>query len=178
DRALLASAGSSGHRRHREIITMDLAGDIAASLGDDQLPRLYEKRVRTLRTRSLSIEVPARENAVSIEYTLLGIELKVGKRRFASPDLATARYMRVFARIGCGEFAIPYDITKISPIADELETSWQRTLLLIDHATANKTPRARASARSKVIRTIRDEIAAIGPGDVMPAFDRETRQRG
>ena len=121
---------------------MDLAADIAASLGDDWLPRIYETKVRSTRTRSLSIDVPSRENNVTVEYTLLGIEVKVGKSRFASPDLATARYMRIFARLGCGEFAIPYDITKISPLADELETSWQRILLLIEENTRGKTDRA------------------------------------
>jgi hypothetical protein len=156
---------------------MELAADIAASLGDDWLPRIYEAKVRSTRTRSLSIDVPSRENHVAIEYTLLGIEVKVGRRRFASPDLATARYMRVFARIGCGEFAIPYDITRISPLADELETSWQRIVLLVEESIKGKTDRSRSAARSRVVRAVRDEILSIGPGELMPSFDRETRQR-
>jgi hypothetical protein len=96
--------------------------------------------------------------------------LKVGRRRFACPDLATARYLRVFARIGVTDFAIPYDITQISPVADELETAWQRTLLMIDK-------HAGSAGRSPVIKAIRTEIAEIGPGEPMPLFDRETKQR-
>jgi hypothetical protein len=156
---------------------MDITAEIRAKLGGDWLPSIYELKVRTLRTRSLSIDVPTKENAAAINYTLLGIELQVGKRRFACPDLATARYMRVFARIGCPSFAAPYDITQISALADELETSWQRTLLLVDYSTRGKLPRSVSQTRSKVIRSIREEIEAIGPGEVMPAFDRETRQR-
>ena len=89
--------------------------------GDLSKKRFVSQRTRVIAARSAR----ARENQAEIQYTLLGIELKVGKRRFACPDLATARYMRVFARIGCREFAVPYDITQISAAADELETSWQ-----------------------------------------------------
>src|SRR5689334_7490626 len=108
-------------------------------MGDEWLPSIYREKIRSDRTRSLLIDVPQRENTAAIEYTLLGIELKVGKSRFSCPDLATARYMRVFARIGARDFAIAYDITRISGLADELETSWQRTLLLLDEHLSGKT---------------------------------------
>src|SRR3712207_6239102 len=110
---------------------MDIAAEIAATLSEEWLPHLYETKIRSQRTRAINLDVPERENAAHIQHTLLGIELKVGKHRFACPDLATARYMRVFARLGCPAFAIPYDITKISGAADELETAWQRTLLVL-----------------------------------------------
>lgn len=65
---------------------------------------------------------------------------------------------------------MPYDITRISPIADDLETAWQRTLLVIESNVLG-------DARAKVVKAIREEIARIGPGEPMPLFDRETRQR-
>ncbi len=156
---------------------MDIAAEIAAALADEWLPTLYRDKIRTLRTRSITIEVPPRGNIAEIQYTLLGIELKVGKNRFACPDLATARYMRVFARIGCSAFAIPYDITRISPAADELETSWQRSLLLFDEITPAANQRSKTAHRTKLIKAFRTQIDDIGPGDALPAFDRETRQR-
>ncbi|MFL6374653.1 MAG: hypothetical protein ACJ73D_08320 [Pyrinomonadaceae bacterium] len=146
-------------------------------MGDEWLPAIYHEKIRVLRTRSVSIEVPEKENTATIDYTLLGIELQVGKRRFACPDLSTARYMRVFARLGCGQFAVPYDITKISAFADELETSWQRTDLLINEVMPAASTRSTSMARAKLIRAIRDQLREIGPGELMPAFDRETRQR-
>jgi len=149
---------------------MDIATEIHHELESDWLPTIYREKVRSQRTRAYKLDVPKRENAAEIQYTLLGIELKVGRKRFACPDLSTARYLRVFARIGCPEFAIPYDITKISGIADELETSWQRTLLLLDQLNQNE-------ARTRVVKAIRDELFIVGPGDQMPSFDRETRQR-
>ena len=151
---------------------MDIAAEICAPLADEWLPTIYKEKVRSQRTRAYHLEIPVRENRAEIQYTLLGIELKVGKRRFACPDLATARYLRVFARLGCRDFALPYDISQISGIADELETAWQRTLVLTE-ATAPGD----AAALRAVVKSMRAEIAAIGPGDAMPLFDRETKQR-
>lgn len=123
------------------------------------------------------MDVRERENSAEIQYTLLGIELKIGKRRFACPDLATARYMRVMARAGCRDFAIPYDITQISAAADEIETSWQRTLITVGEITRGKRPTIVSATRSKLVKAIREELREIGPGDAMPTFDRETKQR-
>lgn len=155
---------------------MQLISTIASDLGDEWLPKVYADKVRTQRTRSISIEVPLRENQCLIQHTLLGIELKVGPRRFACPDLATARYMRIFARIGCRAFAIPYDITRISAAADELETSWQRSLILLTEYTSEATVKGVSLLRSKLIKAMRIELADIGPGDLMPKFDRRTRR--
>ena len=156
---------------------MDIAAEICASLADEWLPAIYKDKIRPQRTRSVSIEVPEREHQAEIQYTLLGIELKVGKRRFTCPDLATARYIRVFARIGCRDFAIPYDITKISKVADDLETSWQRSILLLAEMTVTRPSRSVSQSRSKLTGAIRFEIAGIGAGDAMPQFSRETKQR-
>lgn len=153
---------------------MNIAAEIRASLADDWLPAIYESKVRSQRTRSFKLEIPKRENRPEIQYTLLGIEMKVGRRRISCPDLATARYLRVFARLGCREFAIPYDISQISGVADQLETSWQRSLLLLEKLAPGDDA---ARARTDLIKAIRDEIAKIGPGEPMPLFDRETRQR-
>lgn len=156
---------------------MDIASEIRARLGDEWIGTIYKQKIRSQRTRAITLELPERENQADIQYTLLGIELKVGKMRFASPDLATARYMRVFARIGCREFAVPYDITQISAAADELETSWQRSMLLISESTRGLPSRSEAQGRSKLIKLMRRELTEIGAGDIMPLFNRETRQR-
>ena len=150
---------------------MSIPDDIQNAMGSDWIPTIYAKEVRTLRTRSCSLDIPERENAADIMHTLLGVELKVGKRRFACPDLAIARYMQVFARIGCREFAIPYDITKISTLADRLETSRQRSLLLLESRDPSSNP------KGVLLREIRGQIKAIGPGDKMPEFKQSTKQR-
>jgi len=154
-----------------------LIQNIRTKLGADWLPELYSSRVRSQRTRSHRIDIAPREHLPEILYTLLGIELKVGKVRFQCPDLATARYMRIFARLGIAEFAVPYDISRISAIADDLETSWRRGLLILMQESEGSSDRSRSVLRRALIKEIRNEIEAVGPGEKMPKFDRETRQR-
>lgn len=156
---------------------MDITAEIKASLADEWLPNIYASKIRPQRTRSIHLDIPTRENIAEIQYTLLGIELKVGKRRFACPDLATARYMRVFARLGVCDFAIPYDITKISPLADELETSWQRTIFVVTEMSKKGSDKAKKLAKNRLVKAIRTGIESIGPGAAMPEFNRGTNQR-
>lgn len=143
----------------------------------DTVETIYADRVRALRTRSCLLDIPERESDARILHTLLGIELQVGKRRFACPDLATARYMRVFARLGCREFAIPYDITKISTIADELETAWQRSMLLLETDSTDVSRTQDRRRHSQLVKATRSAIAATGPGEKMPEFKQSTKQR-
>jgi hypothetical protein len=150
---------------------------IIEKLTDAWIPAIYRENVRTLRTRSYRMDIPERENSAEILFTLLGIELKVGRQRFACPDLATARYLLVFARIGCGDIAIPYDITKISVIADKLEEAWQKTVLVHAAETTSLSPQARGRTRAALVRQIRTELAEIGAGDPMPEFMNSTIQR-
>ncbi|HEX3558638.1 MAG TPA: hypothetical protein VHU19_05515, partial [Pyrinomonadaceae bacterium] len=112
-----------------------LVAEIKERMGDEWPPRIYNERIRAIRTRSHGIPAPTKNAGVEVLHTLLGIELKVGRRRISCPDLATARYLSVFARAGVAEVAVPYDITKISRLADELESAWQRLLLLTGHLT-------------------------------------------
>lgn len=156
---------------------MDRLAAIRSHLAGEWIPDIYENKVRAQRTRAFKLDISPRLNEAEIQYTLLGIELKVGKRRFACPDLAAARYMRIFARLGIADFAIPYDITKISNVADELETAWHKLLLVIAAKGVELSRSGQTRLRNDVIRSIRNDIAVIGAGTAMPTFDRETRQR-
>jgi hypothetical protein len=156
---------------------INFSSEIKEKLADEWLPSIYEKKVRTLRTRALKQLISQRENRAVIQHTLLGIELKVGDRRFACPDLSTARYLQIFARIGCREVALPYDITKISTLADELESSWHKALLLWKAATKKKSPQVKGKLRANLIKTMRNEIKDIGAGALMPEFKQNTKQR-
>lgn len=157
---------------------MEIAAEIKENLGDEWLPAIYQTKVRTQRTRAHRLEIAERENRAVIQHTLLGIELKVGNKRFSCPDLSTARYLQIFARIGCQEVAVPYDISKISTIADKLESSWHKSLLLLEEAAKDKTPSVKGRMRSALIKEMRDEIAEIGAGSLMPEFKQTTKQRG
>ena len=150
---------------------------IISELGDSWLPRVYVRRVLKLRTRAYEFPAMAKKSAPQIHHTLLGIELKVGRRRMLCPDLATARYLSVFARIGCRAVAIPYDITRISLIADELDSSWHRMLLISDRLTADRNGAFRARIQRQIIGKVRDEIAKAGAGLRVPEFRQSTKQR-
>lgn len=158
------------------LILMDIAAEIRDKLGPEWIPEIY-RGVRAGRTRSYRMEIPERENRADIQHTLLGIELKVGKVRLSCPDLSTARFLRVFARIGCRDVAIPYDITRIPALADQLECAWQKTLLLFEEAAAGKVPQVKGKMRAGLIKQVRGEVGEIGAGEMMPQFNTSTRQR-
>ena len=129
--------------------------------------------------RTRAYEFPSIPKGVSpeIQHTLLGTELKVGRQRLLCPDLATARYLSVFARIGCPAVAIPYDITKVSHAADELESSWHRMLLLADSVTAGRSSAFQARLRRLLIGKVRDEVTEGGAGERSPEFKQSTKQK-
>lgn len=156
---------------------MEIANEIREKLSDEWLPAIYRDKVRTQRTRAHNLDIPPKENRAEIQHTLLGIELKVGNTRFACPDLSTARYLQIFARIGCREVAVPYDITKISTLADELESSWHKIILILEESAKDKIPSARGRLRAALIKEIRTEIEEIGAGSLMPEFKQSTKQR-
>src|SRR5438552_10503831 len=155
----------------------NLLSDIEETMGDSWLPRLYSELILKIRTRSYEFSMLPKRADPQIHHTLLGVELKVGRRRMLCPDLATARYLAVFARLGSQAVAIPYDITRISLVADELERSWHRMLLLADSMTTDRTSAFRTRLRKLLIAKVREEITAAGPGPRIPEFQQTTRQR-
>jgi hypothetical protein len=161
---------------------MKVSADIHAQriqeqLGETWLPRIYRERIRKLRTRSYHFEKPSASTRVDIQHTLLGVELKVGRRRLLCPDLATARYLSVFARVGSSDVAVPYDITKISHLADELESSWYRMLLLVEQEGRAQSARFKGRLRGLLLANIRAEIEEAGAGARVPEFKQNTKQR-
>jgi len=143
------------------VTAADIAEQIKQQLGDKWLPTLYAQCVLRLRTRPYRFEKPQPAARISIQHTLLGIELKIGRQRLLCPDLATARYLSIFARVGCKDVVVPYDITKISHLADELESSWHRMLLLADQLAQNQTDRFAVRLRQLLFANIRAEIGAL-----------------
>ena len=155
----------------------EYAGQVKAELADTWLPRIYSGRILKMRTRSYSFGSLPRKPRVEIQHTLLGVELKLGQRRLLCPDLATARYLSVFARAGCKEVAVPYDITRVSLLADELESSWHRMLLLADQKASQRPDSFRARIHGLLIAKLRSEIAEAGAGTPVPEFNQSTKQR-
>jgi hypothetical protein len=154
-----------------------LVAEVRDRLGEDWPPRIYRERILPTRTRSHAVPPAAKGAAVEVQHTLLGIELKVGRRRVSCPDLATARYLSVFARAGVSEVAVPYDITKISSLADTLESAWQRALLMANHLTKGRAATFRSRVRTAALKEVKREIEEAGAGAAIPQFNQNTRQR-
>src|SRR2546423_12150212 len=159
---------------------MNLASEyletIKTEMGNSWLPRVYLQRVLKSRTRAYEFPALPKISVPQIYHTLLGVELKVGRRRMLCPDLPTARYLAVFARVGCRAIAIPYDITKISLVADELESSWHRMLLMSDRLTREHNSDFRARLQRQIIGKVRDELTELGAGPRIPEFKQSTKQ--
>jgi hypothetical protein len=155
----------------------DFAVRVRADLKSAWLPQIYRERIRKTRTRAYALKQIKPKARIEIQHTLLGVELKLGSRRLMCPDLATARYLSVFARAGCEHVAVPYDITKISQLADELESSWHRMLLLVDHVAAQKSEAFRRRITRLLLAAIREEVSEAGAGTSIPEFKQSTRQR-
>lgn len=174
-------AGPAKVRGPREQSADELLREIENTMGESWLARIYRDRILKLRTRSYVFPASAKTRATQstpvIQHTLLGIELKVGHQRMLCPDLATARYLAVFARAGCPAIAIPYDITKISHLADELESSWHRMLLLADKVAGDRGEPFATRVRSLLIGRVREAIAAAGAGTRIPEFKQSTKER-
>ena len=164
-------------RRVRPVKAEDLAAEVTQQLGDLSIPAIYRNKIRTQRTRQYELRAPSKNPPVEVLHTLLGIELKVGNRRLLCPDLATARYLSVFARVGIDLIAIPYDITQISQLADELESSWHRMMLLIDHLASGRSDRLRATVRRRLIAEAKSAIDSLGAGSRFPEFNQPPRHR-
>jgi hypothetical protein len=148
---------------------------IKAALDRQWIPRLYRDEILTGRTRRYEFPAQATQGRVEVTYTLLGIELQVGRHRVLVPDWSTARYLSVFARIGVKAVAVPYDITRVSSLADELESAWQRMMLLVEYHTQGRSARFTALVRSRLVQEVREAISTLGAGQQYPQFDTSTK---
>jgi hypothetical protein len=171
------AAKSSGLKKQSSLAAA--VTELERQLGEQQLAVIYHERIRAQRTRSFMLGGAPRGKApeIAIQHTLLGIELKIGKRRLNCPDWATARYLAVFARLGVTEVAVPYDITQISRLADELESGWFRLLSLAERASQGQTSRWRTRLLAHLIANQRAAVMAEGAGPAIPSFIQNTKQR-
>jgi hypothetical protein len=168
---------AKGANRMSGLTAREAVSGIKQRLGDEWLPKIYQREVLAGRSRSYRLDIQTRVKDPGIIHTLLGIELTLGRRRLLIPDLATARYLSVFARVGVTEVAIPYDITKVSRLADRLESSIQRTLLLAEQFSLRKSQRSGKLVQSQLLDDMRAEIQLLGGGQPFPTFDTSTKQR-
>lgn len=123
----------------------DIAGEV------ERIGQIYCDDV--LAGENREVQLVGRKCQPQILYTFLGYELKIGRRRLTCPDIATARYLTVFAQVGMPSVRIPYDPTKTAVLLEGLEPALHRIhdLLLQKGLTRSQYQRAvrRVYARIK-----------------------------
>jgi len=108
----------NGRIPHHKILQ---ASKSAADLVDAYQTKVLTQNTRTMRL--LGKKSPAR-----ILHTLLGYEVQASYKRIQCPDLATARYLKLFTELGCHSIKLPYDPTLTADLIPELEA-------MVDHIT-------------------------------------------
>jgi hypothetical protein len=120
-----------------------------------ELVGLYASRVLAVRHRQVSLR--GRKCHATIMRTLLGYEVKAGRKRIGCPDLITARYLRVFAEIGLATVRVPYDPTKTRGMINVLEAKLEQI-----RKTASQAPdscrKAYRKLRRQLLRAEQEEL--------------------
>jgi hypothetical protein len=76
-----------------------------------------------LERRHRVVPLRGRKCNARVMLTLLGYEVKAGRKRITCPDMTTARYLRIFAEVGMAQIRIPYDPTLTARIIPKMETA-------------------------------------------------------
>lgn len=118
---------------------------------------IYSEKVLATRTRR--IELLGRKCDPQIIKGFLGYELKLQRRRITCPDMVTARYLRVFAKLGAAAIEIPYNPAETASIVPELEDQLQRIEQLTQEGA--DSPEIRRERATRLFRRIRARLKAI-----------------
>ncbi len=89
--------------------------------GVADIAETYRRQVLPLQTRN--IRLLGRKAPARIVETLLGYEVKAHYKRIHCPDMATARYIKLFTELGCRAVRLPYDPTVTAALIPDLERS-------------------------------------------------------
>ena len=119
-----------------------------------QFSEIYSEEVLTRPTRTISL--PGRKCEPRIIYTFLGFELQAGRKRITCPDMATARYLRIFAELGMPSIETPYDPTQTARLLAGLEVGLETNKELL---LAEKLDKIRHQAKlRRLYRGIRERL--------------------
>ena len=110
------------------------------------LVSVYRDEVLTDRTRCVRLR--GRKCHPEIITTLLGLEVRAGKKRITCPDMTTARYLKLFSELGLATVQIPYDPTQTARILPRLETAFERLNESLDSASTGKNQRLAEKRRA------------------------------
>ncbi|MFZ4627563.1 MAG: hypothetical protein ACOYNR_04460 [Blastocatellia bacterium] len=140
-----------------------LVEQVESALGEDGIAVIYRDRVCSQRTRRVNLPKGSHSARIEVLHTLLGIELQVGRSRLLCPDLPTARYLSLFAHLRLETVAIPYDITRIPSLVEDLESSWFRMLRLTETIVQPYRIATVTRLKRQLVERQRATILALSP---------------
>ena len=139
-----------GAKTRRSDSQMFLPGIIALQVGGKQIPMLNQKiphkailralqgppdssgniaeiyRREILPAETRTIQLLGRKSPARIVRTLLGYEVQGAYKRVQCPDMATARYLKLFMALGCRSIKLPYDPTTTEALLPDLERAFDK----------------------------------------------------
>ena len=142
-----------------------LAGLEGSAEGPGSIVEIYRTRVIPIKTRT--IKLFGRKSSPRIITTLLGYEVQTAYKRVHCPDMATARYLKLFTEIGCHTIRLPYDPT----VTAELLPSLEACLAGLKQGVRDLFPEqgaTRTYVMRRVIQHIRQRLAALRPPEEPP----------
>jgi len=121
------------------------------------LASCYETEV--LKQRHRTVTLRGRKCDARIMLTLLGFEVKAGRKRISCPDMTTARYLRLFAEIGMRQIRMPYDPTSTARVIPRLESALKRIQESVSEQAHDPTQRKALTRR--VYRELRGTLLGL-----------------
>jgi len=112
-----------------------LTQNILDRIGEDNLATFYQHRIASVPCYSLDLPKP--EEPIKIENSLFGWRLKIGKKTIDCPSEAQARYLRVFAEMGCDQTLVPKDDAYLSSIVNQWETLFEKAQAALQEHTSS-----------------------------------------
>jgi hypothetical protein len=136
----------------------DYAADVCSGEAFKLLCELFQNALADQRTRR--IRLIGKRCDPEIFNTFLGFEIKALGKRILCPDMATARYLRIFAEIGLGEVEVPYDVTRTQEFLPDLERAYAALKTILDFFSDQLlTVKEQKQFRRSVYESLRHALA-------------------
>ncbi|MFQ5740324.1 MAG: hypothetical protein ACE5JX_15055 [Acidobacteriota bacterium] len=85
----------------------------------ERIRQIYCSDVLTHPNRE--VKLLGRKCEAWVLHTLLGFEVKLGRKRITCPDIVSARYLKIFGEIGMKSIRIPHDPSRTAILVAGLE---------------------------------------------------------
>jgi len=112
-----------------------LAQNVLDRIGEDNLATFYKDRIATVPCYRLDLPKP--EEPIVIENSLFGWRLKIGKKAIDCSSEAQARYLLVFAEMGCDQTLVPKDDAYLSSIVNQWESLFEKAQAALQEHTSS-----------------------------------------